>query len=147
MIVASTLPQFTVPRTSQLIRYSQTSLLRNTRTPLKFRRLNTSSTMSLSSPVPIALCGKSQVMATNFASSMEGEGYEGLSLLFSLSIPPIQNNRFTAYTLEQSTHTKFSKNSSPPLQRSRISKIHSPLRPLLLHRPRRRRHRQRILRI
>ncbi|KAH0291429.1 hypothetical protein KCU62_g2693, partial [Aureobasidium sp. EXF-3399] len=32
--------------------------------------------MSLSSPVPIALCGKSQVMATNFSSSMEKEGYE-----------------------------------------------------------------------
>ncbi|THZ14602.1 hypothetical protein D6C91_07229 [Aureobasidium pullulans] len=34
------------------------------------------STMSLPSPVPIALCGKSQTMATNFSDSMSKEGYE-----------------------------------------------------------------------
>ncbi|CAD0015654.1 unnamed protein product [Aureobasidium pullulans] len=33
--------------------------------------------MSLPSPVPIALCGKSQTMATNFSDSMSKEGYEG----------------------------------------------------------------------
>ena len=79
MKVAFTLQQFTVPRTPQLSSFSKVVFLKIINTPSKPRFLNTFSTMSLSSPVPIALCGKSQVMATNFSSSMEKEGYEGLS--------------------------------------------------------------------
>jgi len=79
MKVAFTLQQFTVPRTPQLSSHSKVVFLKNIKTPPKPRLLNTVSIMSLSSPVPIALCGKSQVMATNFSSSMEKEGYEGLS--------------------------------------------------------------------
>lgn len=37
---------------------------------------------SLPSPVPIALCGKSQIMATNFSGSIEEEGYKGSSCCY-----------------------------------------------------------------
>jgi len=95
MKVAFTLQQFTGPRTPQLSSYSKVVLLENIKTPSEPRFLNTFSTMSLSSPVPIALCGKSQVMATNFSSSMEKEGYEGLSFpSLSLTSSIQEDNQF-----------------------------------------------------
>jgi hypothetical protein len=92
MNIAFTLHQFTVPRTlfPQSLRFWKSVLLKHTRTPSRLRFL---STMSLSSPVPIALCGKSQVMATNFSSSMEKEGYEGLSFPFLFLSPISHSNK------------------------------------------------------
>ena len=65
---------------SQLLKSSTyLSSFRLSKSSSQVRFSNTVSTMSLPSPVPIALCGKSQTMATNFSDSMSKEGYEGLS--------------------------------------------------------------------
>ena len=104
------------------------------------------STMSLPSPVPIALCGKSQTMATNFSDSMSKEGYEGLSYISNSSSNQTIKHQYQKPPIVGHSDL-IPQSSRPHLPRPGLSKIHPPLPSDLLHRAPRRRNRKRLLRI